>query len=403
MNSDRPTEGVNPTDPKQPELNPDHEELKRQIFAGIKLMLDPIKEDIKQIKLDQRDLKSDTDSCTGKQLKRQIIKNEEKQKKLETQISALEDQLLQKNVIFQGLKEDKYEDIQDTKTKVISAIANVSTGNTPEERNDTAKKVPIDSVEWLGKYISTRNRPVKVKFTNKTDIDNLFKNQKKLPDGVFIDKEYSRATEKEWRLLWPVLKAARKIEEFKGHCQLEGPYFKIDGKKYHRYNIHTLPTQLGPTEVTSVSDEDRIGFSGELNPFSNFHSSAFVVEGLEYHSSEQFRQATKAEYFGDNIAKERILRCEDTMDNKEISMDITNFNKWEWSRVAEELCYPGIMEKFFQNPGLMAALLNTGTKKLVESSYNDLWGTGIPMSNPNALDETKWKSPGLFREDINVC
>ena len=44
----------------------------------------------------------------------------------------------------------------------------------------------------------------------------------------------------------------------------------------------------------------------------------------------------------------------------------------------------------------MAALLNTGNKKLVESSYNDLWGTGIPMSNPNALDEMKWKSPGLL-------
>ena len=90
--------------------------------------------------MDQRGLKSDTDSCTGKQLKRQIIKNEEKQKKLETRIIALEDQLLEKNVIFQGLKEDEYEDIQDTKTKVISAIANVSTGNTPEEGKDTAKK-----------------------------------------------------------------------------------------------------------------------------------------------------------------------------------------------------------------------------------------------------------------------
>ena len=78
------------------------------------------------------------------------------------------------------------------------------------------------------------------------------------------------------------------------------------------------------------------------------------------------------------------------------SMDITNFNKREWSRVAEELCYPGIREIFFQNPGLMAALLNTANKKLVESSYNDLLGTGILISNPNALYETKWKSPGLL-------
>ena len=100
---------------------------------------------------------------------------------------------------------------------------------------------------------------------------------------------------------------SKKIEEYKGNCRLEGPYFKIDRKKYHRYNIHTLLAQLGPSEVTSVSDEERIGFFGELNPFNNFHPCVFVVDGLEYHYSEQFIQATKAEYFEDNIAKERIL------------------------------------------------------------------------------------------------
>ena len=82
MNSDRPAGGVNPTDPKQTELNPDHEELKRQIFAGIKLMLDPIKEDIKQIKLDQCGLKNDTDSCTGKQLKKANIHKRRKAEKI---------------------------------------------------------------------------------------------------------------------------------------------------------------------------------------------------------------------------------------------------------------------------------------------------------------------------------
>ena len=82
------------------------------------------------------------------------------------------------------------------------------------------------------------------------------------------------------------------------------------------------------------------------------------------------------------------------MNSKEISMDITNFNKRDWTRVAEDLCYPGIREKFFQNQGLMAVLLHTGTKKVVESSFNDIWSTGIPISNTNALDETKWKSTG---------
>ena len=44
----------------------------------------------------------------------------------------------------------------------------------------------------------------------------------------------------------------------------------------------------------------------------------------------------------------------------------------------------------------MAALLNTGTKNLVESSYDDLWGTGIPLSDPAVLDETRWKTVGLL-------
>ena len=44
----------------------------------------------------------------------------------------------------------------------------------------------------------------------------------------------------------------------------------------------------------------------------------------------------------------------------------------------------------------MAALLNTGTKNLVESTYDDLWGTGILLSDPTALDESKWKTIGLL-------
>ena len=171
-------------------------------------------------------------------------KNEEKQKKLENRISALEDQLLEKNVIFQGLEEEEFDDIQDTKSKIISAIANVSTGNTPEERKEAAKKTPIDSIERLGRFNPNRGRPVKVKFTNKIDVVNLFKNRKNLPEGVFINKEYSKATEKERRLLHPILRAAKKIEDYKGRCRMEGPYFILDGKKYHRYNVHTFLLNL---------------------------------------------------------------------------------------------------------------------------------------------------------------
>ena len=197
------------------ELKPEHEELKQQIFVGIKLMLDPIKEDIKEIKLDQRGYESKAQNWTGHKIQQQIIKNKAKQKKLETRISALEDQLLEKNIIFQGLTEDEFEDHQETKTKVISVLATVTEGETAEDRKESAKKTPIDSIECMGKYKPNRPRPVKVKFTNKTDVSCLFKNGKKLPDGVFIDREYSKVTEKERRILRPIVKAG-KIEEYNG-------------------------------------------------------------------------------------------------------------------------------------------------------------------------------------------
>ena len=131
---------IESTEVKFKELKPEHEELKQQIFACIKLMLDPIKEDIEQIKIDQRGLETKTHNASGQKLQQQIVKNEEKQKKLEHRISALEDQLLEKNIIFQGLIEDEFDDISDTKSKIISVLSTVCDGETAEDKKESAKK-----------------------------------------------------------------------------------------------------------------------------------------------------------------------------------------------------------------------------------------------------------------------
>ena len=104
---------------------------------------------------------------------------------MEHRISVLEDQLLEKNIIFQGLAEDEFDDIGDTKAKIILVLATVNEGATAEDRKEVAKKNPIDSIERMGKFNAHRPRPVKVKFVNKSDISNLFRNRKKLPDGIF--------------------------------------------------------------------------------------------------------------------------------------------------------------------------------------------------------------------------
>ena len=117
-------------------------------------------------------------------------------------------------------------------------------------------------------------------------------------------------------------------------------------------NLHTLPAELDPFDVTSKSDNTTIAFFGELNPFSNFHEAKFYCEGEEFHCSEQYIQWKKATYFRDRITECRILNCIDALSCKETARDIKGFNKEEWDSKAEELCYEGIKQKFEQNPHL---------------------------------------------------
>ena len=188
-------------------------------------------------------------------------------------MNLIEDQSLERNLIFQGLPESEHDDNDDGKVKVIKAMSLTMKGDTENEKKTNAGQTSIEHVEMIGKYNPLHARPVKVKFGNKSDADNVLKNKKKLSRGVFVDKEYSKATEKERPLLRPIIKAARRMETYKGLCRLDGPQLVLDGKRYHQNNIHTLPNNLSAMEVTSK--KDTMTFFGELNPFSNSHGKVW--------------------------------------------------------------------------------------------------------------------------------
>ena len=211
-----------------------------------------------------------------------------------------------------------------------------------------------------------------------------------------MDKEYSKATEHERRLLFPIIKAARRLKHYKGLCRLDGPQLVIDGKCYNRDNLHTLPEDLDTTTLCSKTNDEVLAFFGELHLFSNFHQCSFNSEGQQFHSSEQYIQWKKAIFFGDTIAQERLLNSEDALECKNIARDIRDYNKTNWNNAAEEQCFEGIRQKFLQNPCLMQSLMATGEKTLVESSYDDIWGMGLPLSDPQSLTKSRWKSVGIL-------
>ena len=377
----------------------DFASLEKRLLDGFASMIqreiEPLKQDIKEMK-EERLLTQNISLNSCESINRKFNQADAKHRKLQDRISYLEDQLLEKNVIFQGILESEFEDTKDIKTGVVKAISTTMTGESDEDKLLNAGQTSIESVERLGKYNPRRTRPVKVRFGDKRDVDHLFKNRKNLPKGIYIDKEYSKSTEKERRLLRPVIKAARRLDKYKGVCCLEGPQLVIEGKRYHRQNIHTLPDDLNPVDVTSKKNDEVFAFFGELNPLSNFYPCKFNLEGETFNSSEQYIQWTKAKYSNDSIAMERIMNCEDSADCKQVSRDITNLDRIGWSKSAESLCYQGIKAKYAQNNHLLDTLLNTGDKILVEASYDEIWGMGQPLGSGDCLCQTKWKSVGIL-------
>ena len=221
-NNSNNSTGDNETEGRQ--LNLELMELKRQFFRGFDALIDqklePLKKDIQELKNDR---KLELNELNVETLLRRIKQSDAKYKKLESQISLIEDQLLEQNLIFQGLPETEFEDNDNAKIKVIKAMSNTMNGEDEEEKKTKAGDTSIKSVERLGKYNLLRARPVKVKFGNKVDADHILKNRKKLPKGIYVDKEYSKATEHDRKLLCPIIKAARRLDHYKGVCRLDGP------------------------------------------------------------------------------------------------------------------------------------------------------------------------------------
>ena len=66
----------------------------------------------------------------------------------------------------------------------------------------------------------------------------------------------------------------------------------------------------------------------------------------------------------------------------------------KWQKEGLAACYPVIKQKYSQNPPVKNYLLSTGTKTIAESTTDTLWGTGVALSDMNALDESTWSSRG---------
>ena len=327
-----------------------------------------------------------------------LMRVEKENQALQRRLTTIEDKMLETSLVFTGFPEEKWEEEDPRRIKVTREIANTFHGETEDEKLKKAKEIQIVSTERLGKYNPLKGRPITVKFNLKMDAERVLECRKKLTKGIYVEQHYSEATELERKRLRPILMAARKLEEYRGRCKLEGTQLKIKGKYYSWDNLHELPENISPHVVSSRQDASYYGFFSELNPLSNFHPAPFHHEGKDYINSEQLIQAKKAEFSGDHEKLKQIMCAKTARECKELGREVKNCNTTQWNASAKEMCFPGLLAKFRQNKGLAAFLINTGSKTLLECCYDKVWGNGYPLSDPKCIDPDTYDSQGILGE-----
>ena len=95
---------------------------------------------------------------------------------------------------------------------------------------------------------------------------------------------------------------------------------------------------------------------------------------------------------------EQIMQASTLLACKNLGKTIKNCDLKKWNEEASEVCYPGLLEKFKQNPGLCAFLKDIGNKTILECCYDDIWRNGIPLTNPKCIDPDSYKQPGILGE-----
>ena len=130
---------------------------------------------------------------------------------------------------------------------------------------------------------------------------------------------------------------------------------------------------------------------------SNWYLKDFTVDGTTYNCAEQFMMAEKARVFQDIAIANQIMQVDDPQKMQDLGRLVSGFEPVIWDGRKQLIVYQAVYAKFDQNPELAGQLLSTGTALPVECSRADrVWGIGLGMDDPDAVNPHKWKGQNLL-------
>lgn len=131
--------------------------------------------------------------------------------------------------------------------------------------------------------------------------------------------------------------------------------------------------------------------------FSQWYDCHFEVEGVEYHTTEQYMMASKARMFGDEEVFQEIMAAASPSEYKDLGRKVHGFEQARWDAAKYDIVVEGNKAKFSQNPELKAFLLSTGDALIAEASpYDKIWGIGLDRETAQQGSANQWQGENLL-------
>ena len=131
--------------------------------------------------------------------------------------------------------------------------------------------------------------------------------------------------------------------------------------------------------------------------FSQWYDCWFEVNGVQYHTTEQYMMAQKAALMRDFTTHKKIMSADNPKDYKALGREVQHFDESLWDNEKYNVVLRGNLAKFSQNPELHAFLNSTGDSVLVEGSpYDGIWGVKLGIDDPKINNPVEWQGENLL-------
>ena len=317
---------------------------------------------------------------------------------LKEQVNNLENHSRRDNLLFYGFPEQKGEKDYNCTGKVYDLLR-------------YRVRIPawvLDSMLIVrchrkGPYTPGKARPIIVKFHYFPCKQLILSHAWKLKgSNYFINEDFSADTENKRKSLYPIVKAARNLPEYKDNTSLHVNKLMCKGKSYTVDTIYDLPSAINPATLATETTSTTVKFLGRACPLSNFHQSPQVVNGIHYSCNEQYYHESKANFFEDYDTAGKIMSTSDPVKMKKYGESVKGFSEREWRQVCDKVMKAGLDAKF-KKQRLRNYLKNTGDRKLAECNANDrYWSTGVFMSDPRANNPVRWPGDNNLGKILEV-